>query len=125
MSATTGSEILRVLAKHGSLTTDELRASLPHLPQQTVRTTVVRLSHARHVTRSTSLRNGREVTKWTLGPEPYVERKKMSRTGRPEVKDTWTPKPWVHPIRARVLGLPAVSAIPDPIPKDPSDPLDV
>ena len=125
MRATTGSEILRVLTQHGSLTTDQLRDALPHLSPQTVRTTVVRLSGQRHVSRQTVLRNGREITKWSVGPEPYIERKKMSRTGRPEVKDTWTPQRWVHPIRARALGLPAVSAIPDPIPKDPSDPLDV
>ena len=123
MRATTGSEILRVLTQHGPLTTDELRNALPHLSPQTVRTTVVRLSSSRHVSRSISLRNGREVTRWTIGPEPYVERKKMSRMGRPEVKDTWTPQRWVHPIRARVLGLPAVSMPPDVEPKDPSDPL--
>ena len=123
MRATTGSEILRVLTQHGSLTTDQLRDALPHLSPQTVRTTVVRLSSSRHVSRSMSLRNGREVTRWTIGPEPYVERKKMSRMGRPEVKDTWTPQRWVHPIRARVLGLPAVSMPPDVEPKDPSDPL--
>jgi hypothetical protein len=119
---TTGTEILRVLAQYGSLTTDELRAVLPHLPPQTVRTTIVRMSGQRHVKRQIEVRGNREVTRWTIGPEPYVERAKVNR-GRPEVKDTWTPQPWVHPIRARALGLPVAVSPPDDLPKDPSNPI--
>ena len=119
---TTGTEIMRVLGQYGSLTTDELRVVLPHLPPQTVRTTIVRMSGQRHVKRKTTLRNGREVTTWELGPEPYVERAKINR-GRPEVKDTWVPQPWVHPIRARALGLPVAVSPPDDLPRDPSSPI--
>ena len=97
---TSGTEILRVLVEHGPLTTDQLRTLLPHIPAQTVRTTVIRLSGQRHVSRQTVLRNKREITKWSVGPEPYVERKKVNNSGRARIEDTWTPQPWVNPIKA-------------------------
>lgn len=120
---TSGTEILRVLVEHGPLTTDQLRTLLPHVPAQTVRTTVVRLSGQRHVSRQTVLRNGREITKWGVGPKPYVERQKINNSGRARVEDTWTPQPWVNPIRARAFGLPVAGVAADRLPLDPSNPL--